>query len=152
MPEFQCCIDPCDSYSGNDPFQATLLWEKIVLHLERTVKSSRHTLGLRTFENCFHGSKAVDCLVLYLNTILPKTIQRSQAVVLCQKLLESGVMQQIKGKKEFCEKGLHRFTYNHFWEPPILSRTIGKFDSDRHGNVSPQVRKACSYVAQELSS
>ena len=127
-------IDPCDSHLTSDPFRATMLWEKIVIHLERTVKSGRHTLGLRTFDNCFHGSKAVDSLVVYLNTILPKTIKRNQAIVLCEKLLETGVIQQVKEKQEFREKGLYRFTHSHFWETPS-----GSCDSDDHVDSTVQV-------------
>lgn len=130
-------VDPCDSHLSSDPFKATMIWEKIVIHLERTVKSGRHTLGLRTFDNCFHGSKAVDSLVVYLNTILPKTIKRNQAIVLCEKLLETGVIEQVKEKQEFREKGLYRFTHSHFWETP--SGTSGSCDSDEHTDPTVQV-------------
>ena len=101
-------------------FQATLLWEKIVMHLERSVKSRRRTRRLRTFEDCFPGSKAVECLTDYLNTILPKTIQRSQVRTLCQKLLLTGVIEDVKNKEKsvFQEGRLYRFTGYHFWETP----------------------------------
>ena len=106
-------------------FQATLLWEKIVMHLERSVKSRRRTRRLRTFEDCFPGSKAVECLTDYLNTILPKTIQRSQVRTLCQKLLLTGVIEDVKNKEKsvFQERRLYRFTGYHFWKPEARDGT-----------------------------
>ena len=104
-----------------DAFRATLLWEKIVIHLERTVKCGRRTQGLRTFDDCFLGSKAVDCLTAYLNTILPKTIKRSQVRVLCQRLQLTGVIEDVKSSEKtvFREGRLYRFTGNHFWQADV---------------------------------
>ncbi len=109
---------PCDFGSESDVFRATVLWEKIVLHLERSVKRGLRSQGLRIFGNCFPGYKAVDCLVVYLNTIIPKTVQRSQVLILCDKLLMTGVMEGVRSKdnSEFRENNLYRFTGKHFWE------------------------------------
>ncbi len=126
-PQFSYTVKCCDhkdsSMSGgmSEPFQATLLWERIVAHMERTVKTGRHIIALRSHDNCFHGSKAVDCLVPYLNTILPKPVKRTQALVLCTKLFETGVIASVKEKPGFREKGLYRFTRNHFWTTPPTS-------------------------------
>ena len=107
-------------------FQATLLWEKIVMHLERSVKSRRRIRRLRTFEDCFPGSKAVECLTDYLNTILPKTIKQSQVRTLCQKLLLTGVIEDVKSKEKsvFQDGRLYRFTGFHFWEPEAPDGTL----------------------------
>ena len=112
--------DAYEVETKTDAFGATLLWEKIVMHLERSVKSRRRSQRLRTFEDCFPGSKAVECLTDYLNTILPKTIQRSQVRTLCQKLLLTGVIEDVKNKEKsvFQEGRLYRFTGYHFWETP----------------------------------
>ena len=112
--------------SSEDAFGATLLWEKIVTHLERNVKCGRHARGLRTFGTCFLGSKAVECLSAYLNTILPKTTNREQVSILCQKLLVTGVMEEVRSKDEtvFRENKLYRFTGYHFWHSTESSSAI----------------------------
>ena len=103
-----------------DGFQATLLWERIVLHLERTVKPGRHSYTLRSYDNCFPGHKAVDCLMGYMNSVLPKSVKKNQARLLGQKLLLTRVIEDARNKDKtvFREGRLYRFTGIHFWEPP----------------------------------
>ena len=133
--------DAYEVEAKTDAFGATLLWEKIVMHLERSVKSRRRSQRLRTFEDCFPGSKAVECLTDYLNTILPKTIKRSQVRTLCQKLLLTGVIEDVKNKEKsvFQEGRLYRFTGFHFWETP-------------GGTLSPneKVRTDCLFASDTL--
>ena len=116
-------LDAFELEEQTETFKATLLWEKIVIHLERSVKRGKRSQGLRTFQNCFPGSKAVDCLTVYLNTILPKTVKRSQVQVLCQKLLLTSVIEDVRSKEKtvFREGRLYRFTGNHFWEEGHVS-------------------------------
>ena len=127
----------CEVDAHTDVFRATLLWEKIVIHLERTVKRGRRTQGLRTFEDCFMGSKAVDCLTAYLNTILPKTTKRSQVRVLCQRLQLTGVIEDVRSNEKtvFREGRLYRFTGNHFW----------------HADVDGQVHMENFYVSSQIT-
>ena len=122
-----------------DGFQATLLWERIVSHLERTVKPGRHTLALRSYDNCFPGHKAVDCLMGYMNSVLPKSVKKSQARLLGQKLLLTRVIEDAKKKEKtvFRESRLYRFTGIHFWDPP----------RDIHGS-----RSSCGAATAEVSS
>lgn len=103
-----------------DGFQATLLWERIVSHLERTVKPSRHSYALRSYDNCFPGHKVVDCLLVYMNSVLPKSVKKSQARLLGQKLLLTKVIEDARKKEKtvFRESRLYRFTGIHFWHPP----------------------------------
>ena len=102
---------------GGNQFEATLLWESIVNHLESSMKCRRHTQSLRSFANCFHGSAAVDCLLPYLCNLLSKPVKRDQVQVLCHKLLITGVMEDVrtKDKEAFRESRLYRLTRNHFW-------------------------------------
>ena len=113
-------------------FKATLLWDKIVVHLERSIKCGKHTHGLRIYDNCFQGSKAVHNLTTYLNSILPKTIKKDQVLVLCQKLLDSDVLQDVREQEKsmFRECRLYRFTKNHFWQ------TSSGSESDSDSEVS----------------
>lgn len=109
----------CNFVDG-DLFKATLLWDKIVTHLETSVKCGRHTQALRSYANCFQGSKAVDCLLVYLNSVLSKTVQRHQVQTLCNKLVLTGVVEDVKDKEKgvFREGRLYRLTKNHFWANP----------------------------------
>ena len=101
-------------------FHATLLWERIVSHLERHVKPGRHSYGLRSYENCFPGHKVVDTLMGYLNTVLPRAVKKTQARLLGQKLMLTGVIVDARNKDKsmFRENRLYRFTGSHFWDPP----------------------------------
>ncbi|CAI8043443.1 hypothetical protein GBAR_LOCUS24088, partial [Geodia barretti] len=118
-----------------DGFQATLLWERIVSHLERSVKPGRHSYTLRSYENCFPGHKVVDCLMGYMNSVLPKSVKKSQARLLGQKLLLTRVIEDARKKEKtvFRESRLYRFTGIHFWDPP----------SEVHGT------RSCSAAATE---
>ena len=137
--------ESCESGGGGstqvelrtDGFQATLLWERIVSHLERTVKSGRHTYALRSYDNCFPGHKVVDCLMGYMNSVLPKSVKKSQARLLGQKLLLTRVIEDARKKEKtvFRESRLYRFTGIHFWDPP----------SEVHGT------RSCSSAATEVS-
>ena len=107
-------IDTVDDSGGQ--FKATLLWDNIVSHLE-SMKCGRHSQALRTFNNCFQGSAAVDSLLAHLSIILSKVIKREQIQILCQKLLGTGVIEDVRNKEKdvFRESRLYRHTRNHFW-------------------------------------
>ena len=121
-----------------DGFQATLLWERIVSHLERSVKPGRHSYALRSYENCFPGHKVVDCLMGYMNSVLPKSVKKSQARLLGQKLLLTRVIEDARKKEKTVFRGsrLYRFTGIHFWDPP----------SEVHGT------RSCSVAATEVKT
>lgn len=106
-----------DAVQDGGQFEATLLWDNIVNHLETSMKCGRHTRALRSFANCFHGSAAVDSLLAYLCIIMAKNIKREQVQILCQKLLSTGVMEDVRNKEKdaFRESRLYRLTRNHFW-------------------------------------
>lgn len=103
------------------PFKATLLWEKIVLHLEGSIKCGRHAHKLKIYDKCFRGAQAVACLSTYLNAILPRTVSREQVLTLCQKLVMTGVMEDVKDEEAstFKEGHLYRFSKYHFWEASV---------------------------------
>lgn len=102
---------------GGGQFEATLLWENIVNHLETSMKCGRHTQALRSFANCFHGSAAVDCLLAHLSVVMAKTVKREQVQILCQKLMSTGVLEDVRNRERdgFRESRLYRLTRNHFW-------------------------------------
>ena len=118
MPQETTNVE-CGFVDG-DLFKATLLWDKIVAHLEKSIKCGRHTQALRSYSNCFQGSKAVDCLLPHLNSVLPKTVRRHQVQTLCNKLVSTGVIEDVRDKDKgvFREGRLYRLTKNHFWANP----------------------------------
>ena len=131
-----------------DPFRATALWENTVFHLENSIKSGRHTRGLKIYNNCFRGADAVACLSTYLNTVLPKTVSRQQVLVLCQKLVMTGVMEDVKDKERtmFKEGRLYRFSKEHFWQQPAAaeedsSPTLCRYQSPTAQDTQTEKRK-----------
>lgn len=111
---------PLGSCDGDSLFKATAIWKDIINHLEGSIKCGRHTQALRSFTNCFHGSKAVDSLVVHLNSKLPKIVERHQVQTLCHKLVLTGVIEDVRNKDKhlFREGRLYRLTKNHFWTDP----------------------------------
>ena len=101
-------------------FPATLMWDNIVSHLEKTLKCSRHRHHFRSYYNCFSGSKAVKCLVIYLRIVMQRSITKKQAQALCEQLLITDVIENVSCKNKdvrtFKESRLYRFTGYHFWE------------------------------------
>ena len=110
----------CVEDQEDGPFKATVLWGKIVSHLENSIKCGRHTQSLRSYANCFQGSKAVDCLLSHLQQALSKSVKRQQVQTLCQKLVLTGVIEDVKDRDKgvFREGRLYRLTRKHFWEYP----------------------------------
>ncbi len=146
------------------PFRATALWENTVFHLENSVKPGRHSSGLRIYENCFRGAQAVDCLSTYLNAVLPKTVSQGQVLILCHKLVLTGVMEDVKDKERTMFKAgrLYRFSKEHFWQQPAyaaessssptptllgcLSPTLQSTPTDRH-KIENNVNRAALAVS-----
>lgn len=126
------------------PFRATTLWEDTVFQLENSIKPGRHTSGLRIYESCFRGAEAVACLLTYLNAVLPKTVSLGQVLILCHKLVVTGVMEDVKDKERtmFKEGRLYRFSKEHFWQQPTgaLSRSSPTHHSALRGCLSPTRR------------
>lgn len=117
MPQ-QISVVGCNIVDEEGIFKATVLWDKIVTYLEESIKCGRHTQSLKTYTNCFQGSKAVECLLVHLNAVQPKPVKRCQVQTLCQKLVLTGVIEDVKDKGVFREGRLYRLTRNHFWANP----------------------------------
>ena len=112
-------------------FKATLLWDKIVVHLEEVLSVGNTLMVLESTTIVFKAQKL--CIISqHLNSILPKTIKKDQVLVLCQKLLDSDVLQDVREQEKsmFRECRLYRFTKNHFWQ------TSSGSESDSDSEVS----------------
>ena len=107
-------------------FPATLMYAKIVSHLENNLQSTRHFYHLQKFNNCFCGQSMVNCLMSYCVASLQTCITKEKATEMCKRLLTHGVIENVSHKKQQETEGivfkcsrLYRFTGNHFWEEII---------------------------------
>ncbi|MGH0173649.1 UNVERIFIED_CONTAM: hypothetical protein FKN15_065740 [Acipenser sinensis] len=88
-------------FSG--PFRATQLWKNIIHALQTQVEVKRRRQHLRTYNDCFTGSDAVDEVLGHLMQNIYFTcseISRLKAVRLCQALMEAKVFESV-GMKLF---------------------------------------------------
>lgn len=86
------------------PFQATQLWDGIIHSLQAQVKIKRRRHRLRTYEDCFTGSAAVNVVLSrhMQNTCLSSNdISRLKGVRLCQVLMNHKVFEPVGMKKLF---------------------------------------------------
>ena len=104
-------------------FPATVMYAKIVSHLETNLESTRHFYRLQKFNNCFCGQRLVNCLMAYCISSLNSCITKEKASEMCRRLLSHGVIENVSHKKQQGTEGtvfkcgrLYRFTGNHFWE------------------------------------
>ena len=112
-----------DETRGRTAFPATIMYAKIVSHLEKSLEPGRHFHRLQRFSNCFFGHSMVDCLLTYCLTTLHSSIKREKAVEMCRRMLGHGVIENVSHRRQQDREGvvfkgsrLYRFTGNHFWE------------------------------------
>ncbi|XP_078000626.1 DEP domain-containing protein 7-like [Glandiceps talaboti] len=78
------------------PFRFTQLWNDIIEHLKDNVEVRKRRQMMKTHENCFTGTEAVDSLIAFLlrvSHILGCDITREKAIKLAQALMESHVFE-----------------------------------------------------------
>ena len=104
-------------------FPATIMYAKIVSHLEENLESGRHYHHLQPHRNCFCGQSMVNCLLAHCITSLSTCVTKEKAVDMCRRMLSHGVIANVSHKKQQDTEGmvfkcsrLYRFTGNHFWE------------------------------------
>lgn len=100
-------------------FEATQLWDAMVAHLERNVSPGRRMRSFRWYQDCFHGSEAVDCLKVFFTKILQRTgVERQNICILLGRFNSWGVIEAVTSRDQNCtfrECNLYRLTYQHFW-------------------------------------
>ncbi|XP_059832082.1 DEP domain-containing protein 7 isoform X2 [Hypanus sabinus] len=109
------------------PFRATRIWCNIIFTLQSEVEVKRRRHNLKSHNDCFLGSDAVDILLSHLlqNKYFDAEITRPKVVRLCQALMDhkvfEGVSTKLFGKvKKECpfedsSYSLYRFTTMHKW-------------------------------------
>lgn len=83
-------------YSG--PFRATYLWNNIIHALQTQVEVRRRRLHLRTYNDCFTGSDAVDVVLSHLMQNIyfsSNDISRLKGVRLCQAFMDHRVFEPV---------------------------------------------------------
>jgi len=96
------------------PWRATQLWNDIITNFRSGMPVKRHRKGLKTYDNCFRSSDAVEWLHknLQTNNNFGVQVRRDQTVQLLNKLYRAGIIENTKedGDDEFLEiGGLYRF-------------------------------------------
>ncbi|XP_071118209.1 DEP domain-containing protein 1B-like [Haliotis cracherodii] len=115
-----------DVYIG--PYRATKLWNEIIHTFRKNMPCGRHRRYMRTYDNCFVASGAVDWLLKHLrcNPNFGPEVTRCQTVQLLKKLFKSGVFEDVRtskhGRSDFIDNGrLYRFIHK---SPPRAPRPV----------------------------
>ena len=85
------------------PFRATYIWTSIISYLHTHVEVKRRRHNLKSYDDCFLGSDAVDVVLAHitLNRFFgDEAVPRYKAVRLCQALMDSKVFEPV-GVKVF---------------------------------------------------
>ena len=100
-------------------FEATRLWDAMVAHLELSLSPGRRRRSFRWYQDCFHGSEAVDCLKAFFTKTLQRSgVERQQFCILLGRFNSWGVIEAVTSRDQnsaFKECNLYRLTYQHFW-------------------------------------
>ncbi|KAL4236703.1 DEP domain-containing protein [Mactra antiquata] len=99
------------------PYRATLLWNGLIRTFRSDIQLGRHRRYMKTYDDCFVASEAVDWLHQYLkeNPNFGADISRAQSIKLLQKLHKAHVFEDVRGQKhdrgDFTDSGrLFRLT------------------------------------------
>ncbi|XP_054719256.1 DEP domain-containing protein 7-like [Uloborus diversus] len=107
-----------------DPFWATRLWQKLIKEAMTSVKIGRQRHFLKNYDDVFNGDDLVTVIFNFLKNCKPELdpdrIERSNAVKLCQVLMEKKLFESVvpKGNLKF-EDGssrLYRFIDDNIQE------------------------------------
>ncbi|RUS80958.1 hypothetical protein EGW08_011278, partial [Elysia chlorotica] len=99
------------------PYRATKVWNDVIAAFRQYLPCGRHRRYMKTFDNCFSGSSAVEWLVQYLKTndSFQSDISRGKAASLVNKLYHAGIFEEVqvtknmRHKAEVQENRLYRF-------------------------------------------
>ncbi|XP_067122366.1 DEP domain-containing protein 1A-like isoform X1 [Centruroides vittatus] len=109
-----------DNYKRGAPYRATRMWNEVVVAFRSGMPLRKHRRHMRSFENCFSASEAVDWLHNFLrrNHSFGPDVTRQQTVQLLQKFMKAGVFERVKSnskdnQEEFKDNSqLYKFSYN----------------------------------------
>lgn len=108
-----CCFFlPIDNMMAGKPFRATFIWSSIINNLQSHVEVKRRRHNLKSYQNCFLGSEAVDVVLGHIiqNKFCgDEEVPRYKAVRLCQALMDSRVFEAVDTKVFGKEKRQAKF-------------------------------------------
>ena len=111
------------------PWRATRLWNDIIRQFRGGMPVKKHRYKMKTYENCFSSSDAVEWLHNHLQTNdnFGPEVTREQTTQLLKKLYRAGIIENARGeeaKDQFKESGeLYKFNMR---SPVRNLRTPGK--------------------------
>ncbi|XP_062405186.1 DEP domain-containing protein 7 [Sardina pilchardus] len=147
---------PPDQGMAGKPFRATYIWSSIINNLQQHVEVKRRRHNLKTYQDCFLGSEAVDVVLAHI--IQSKfcgdaEVPRSKAVRLCQALMESRVFEAVgtkvfgkeKRKVTFEDSSFSLYRFLNTQTPTTNSETIENTyhspSKQRNSYISPSKRQ-----------
>ncbi|XP_052243752.1 DEP domain-containing protein 1B-like isoform X3 [Dreissena polymorpha] len=83
------------------PYRATLLWNSLIRSFRNGIELGRHRRYMKTYDECFVASDAVEWMHQYLteNPNFGTDVSRAQAVQLLKKLHKSRLFEDVRGPK-----------------------------------------------------
>lgn len=99
------------------PFRATYIWGSIISNLQTHVEVKHRRHNLKSYQDCFLGSEAVDVVLAHLalsRFFGDEAVPRYKAVRLCQALMESRVFEPVGVKVFGKEKKQAKFEDSSF--------------------------------------
>ncbi|XP_028417650.1 DEP domain-containing protein 1B-like isoform X2 [Dendronephthya gigantea] len=104
-------------FAENEPFRATKMWNELVRNFKTGIRLKKKRWRMKYYEDCFSGSDALAWIhdFLKLNPNFNQNdVSRTQAKLLCQKLLQNNVFEDIVSqfksiKPAFEENHLYTF-------------------------------------------
>ncbi|KAG7270923.1 hypothetical protein CRUP_025674 [Coryphaenoides rupestris] len=142
--------------AAGKPFRATFIWSSIINNLQSQVEVKRRRHNLKSYQDCFLGSEAVDVVLAHViqnRYCGDDEVPRFKAVRLCQALMDSRVFEAVgtcvfgkeKRRATFEDGGfsLYRFLYPVSNEA-VLTNTTPLSSSSTGGNYDSSPRRGNS--------
>ncbi|KAJ8248945.1 hypothetical protein GJAV_G00229490 [Gymnothorax javanicus] len=92
---------PPEHRMANKPFRATYIWSSIINNLQSQVEVKRRRLNLKSHNDCFLGSEAVDVVLAHVTQnkfFGDSEIPRAKVVRVCQALMDRKVFEPVSTK------------------------------------------------------
>lgn len=159
-------------YTG--PYRATKLWNEIISTFRNGMPVARHSRFMKTYDNCFSSSQAIDWLHNYLKSDknFGTDVTRNQTTLLLQKLHKARIIEDVRGNKhrsDISDNGrLFRFVHAspnktvHSRTPltnrhDLINKDQGPIhldlDHEKPAQMSPiKVLQDCHLVAKHLNT
>lgn len=125
------------------PFQASPIWSSIIANLKMSVKVKRRRFHLKSHNDCFLGSDAVDVVLAHI--VQSKFFEgadnsRDKVVRVCQTLLDCKVFETVGAKVFGKDKKQDVFQDNKGYLYRFLNTQMPSMDELEKGVLSPGIQ------------